>query len=184
VSEDRDALRAGDVDRDFVAERLRGALNEGRLTLTEYDDRLQEAYAARTYGDLKGLLSDLPTVTPASRSQVVPSGPVLPSESAGSAIPAPEGNLTVQWLAHEWGDWLKLAVLLTFIWFLAGHGYYWPAWAIGFTGLVKVGQTVNGLATGEPRKRYERQQRKAIEREQRKAEERANRTGDQQDRRD
>ena len=55
-------LRAADVDREFVAEQLRNALNEGRLTLTEYDDRLQEAYAARTYGDLKGLLSDLPDV--------------------------------------------------------------------------------------------------------------------------
>ncbi len=172
MSEDRDALRAGDVDREFVAEQLRNALNEGRLTLTEYDDRLQEAYAARTYGDLKGLLSDLPTVTPGSRSQVVPSRPVLPSESAVSAIPAPQGNLTAAWLAHEWGDWLKLSLLLTAIWLATGHGYFWPIWAIGFIGVVKIGQTVTGLASGEPRKRYERQQRKAIEREQRRAEER------------
>jgi hypothetical protein len=75
-------------------------------------------------------------------------------------------------------------VLLTVIWFLAGHGYYWPAWVIGFTGVIKVGQTATGLASGEPRKRYERQQRKAIEREQRRAEERANRGDERNDQRD
>jgi hypothetical protein len=182
VSEDRDALRAGDVDREYVAEQLRNALNEGRLTLTEYDDRLQEAYAARTYGDLKGLLSDLPTVAPAGRSQVVPARPMLPSESTSTQIPAPEGNLTVAYLAHEWGDWFKLSIILTGIWFLTGHGYFWPMWVIGFIGLAKIGQTVNGLATGEPRKRYERQQRKAIERERRRAEERARRHDGRSDR--
>jgi hypothetical protein len=184
VSEDRDARRAGDVDREFVAEQLRNALNEGRLTLTEYDDRLQEAYAARTYGDLKGLLSDLPTVTPASRSQVVPSRPVLPSESAVSAIPPPEGNLTVAYLADEWGDWLKLSAFLTFIWLISGHGYYWPVWVIGFFGIAKLGQTINGVAHGEPRKRYERRIRKSAEREQRRAAEREKRENERDDRHD
>jgi hypothetical protein len=41
-------LRAGDADRERVAERLRLALDEGRLNLHEYDERLQEAYAAKT----------------------------------------------------------------------------------------------------------------------------------------
>ena len=57
-------LRAGDADRERVAERLRTALDEGRLNLYEYDDRLREAYAAKTYGELDALLADLPGVTP------------------------------------------------------------------------------------------------------------------------
>ncbi len=184
VSEDRDALRAGDVDREFVAERLRNALNEGRLTLSEYDDRLQEAYAARTYGDLKGLLSDLPAVAAHERSQIVPSRPVLPSESAVSAIPPPPGNLTVAWLAHEWQDWVTLSLILSAIWFFTGHGYFWPIWVIGFVGVAKVAQTLSGLANGEPRKRYERQQQKAIEREAKREEERRKGDKDRGDRQD
>ena len=56
----RDEMRAADADRQAVADKLRAALDEGRLDLHEYDERLQRAYAAKTYGDLDGLLTDLP----------------------------------------------------------------------------------------------------------------------------
>ena len=49
-------------------ERLRGALDEGRLSLGEYDDRLKETYAARTYGDLDVILTDLPGLRPGRSS--------------------------------------------------------------------------------------------------------------------
>lgn len=171
MSEERDSLRAGDVDREFVAERLREALNEGRLTLTEYDDRLQETYAARTYGDLKNLLSDLPTVAPTAKSQIVPSSVPTPPSMTQPTQPPPHG-LTAQWLAKEWSDWLTLTVILSVIWLIAGGGYYWPIWVVGIIGALKLLQTINGLANGEPRKRYERQQRKEIERNERRAAER------------
>jgi hypothetical protein len=45
-------MRAADGDRKRVAEQLRSAHDEGRLTLTEYDERVQQAWAARTYGEL------------------------------------------------------------------------------------------------------------------------------------
>jgi hypothetical protein len=54
------ALRASDADRDAVAERLRGAAVEGRLEPDELEERLHAALRARTYGDLLGLLADLP----------------------------------------------------------------------------------------------------------------------------
>ena len=72
-------MRAGDADRQAVADKLRGALDEGRLDLHEYDERLQRAYAAKTYGDLNGLLDDLPDTVPASRSQVAPFTPNQPA---------------------------------------------------------------------------------------------------------
>jgi hypothetical protein len=174
VSDDRDALRAADVDRNFVAERLREALNAGRLDLTEYDERLQQAYAARTYGDLKSLLADLPAVTPPGHSQIVPTGPILPSMTP--ALPPPPHGVVTQWLAKEWGDWLTLSLILSAIWLVSGAGYFWPGWIIGIIGAIKLGQTINGLSTGAPRKSYERHQRKAVEREERRAEERDRRT--------
>jgi hypothetical protein len=60
-----DTARAGDADREAVAERLRMAAGEGRLDLEELDDRLGQAYGARTYGQLRALVADLP-VQPAS----------------------------------------------------------------------------------------------------------------------
>ncbi len=172
MAEDRDALRASDKDREIVADRLRDALNEGRLNLTEYDDRLRDAYAARTYGDLKGLLSDLPPVAPTSRSQVVPLSPLQPP----GVVPAqpPHGNVA-QWVFNQWSGWLGLAVILTAIWVISGaHGNYWPVWPLGIWGVFNLLSTINGLANGEPRKQFERHQRKQIEREARKAAEQDN----------
>jgi hypothetical protein len=57
-----DALRASDADRDATAARLGGALAVGRLTSTEYAERLDATYAARTMGELVPLTRDLPDV--------------------------------------------------------------------------------------------------------------------------
>jgi hypothetical protein len=54
------SLRASDADRDAVAERLRAAAVEGRLEPDELEQRLHVAFRARTYGELNGLLVDLP----------------------------------------------------------------------------------------------------------------------------
>ncbi|MFJ9774973.1 DUF1707 domain-containing protein [Kitasatospora sp. NPDC101157] len=51
--------RAGDADREAVAERLRIAAGEGRIDLGELEERLDRAYAARTYGELDVLVADL-----------------------------------------------------------------------------------------------------------------------------
>lgn len=57
---ERPDLRAADADRDRTAARLGGALAVGRLTSTEYAERLDAAYAARTLGELAPLTRDLP----------------------------------------------------------------------------------------------------------------------------
>jgi DUF1707 SHOCT-like domain len=56
----RSALRASDADRERVAERLRKAAGEGRLLTEELEQRLEASFAARTYGQLDAVLSDLP----------------------------------------------------------------------------------------------------------------------------
>lgn len=53
-------LRAGDADRERVAERLRDALAEGRLDMDEFQERLDVVYRAKTYGELEPVTRDLP----------------------------------------------------------------------------------------------------------------------------
>jgi hypothetical protein len=57
-------LRASDADRDTVAERLRQAAVDGRLEPDELEERLHLALRARTYGDLRRLVADLPAGRP------------------------------------------------------------------------------------------------------------------------
>ena len=53
-------IRASDADRDKVAERLREAMAEGRLSPVEHEERLDTLYKAKTIGELAPIVSDLP----------------------------------------------------------------------------------------------------------------------------
>ena len=53
-------LRASDDDRERAAESVRVAAAEGRIDLTELDERLTEVYTARTRADLERVNGDLP----------------------------------------------------------------------------------------------------------------------------
>jgi len=53
-------LRAAHADREAVAERLREAAGDGRIDLEELEERLERAFAAKTYGELDALVADLP----------------------------------------------------------------------------------------------------------------------------
>ncbi|GAA4903336.1 DUF1707 SHOCT-like domain-containing protein [Streptomonospora salina] len=55
-----DHIRASDADRDRVAERLREAAAEGRLTQAEHEERVDALYRAKTVGELAGITHDLP----------------------------------------------------------------------------------------------------------------------------
>ncbi len=54
-------LRASDADRERVAELLRDAYAEGRLTVDEHAERIEAVYNARTFGELEPLTRDLPS---------------------------------------------------------------------------------------------------------------------------
>jgi DUF1707 SHOCT-like domain len=166
----RDEMRAADADRQAVAERLRGALEEGRLDLHEYDERLQQAYAAKTYGELKGLLSDLPATVPQQ------SAPVAEASAKG---------VTRRWLAETWEGYFRTIGVVVAIWAVTcilsqDLIYFWPGWVAGPWGAFLVYRTITGVATGEPRtwaaeeeqkiadkqaKKLAKQERKALEAE-------------------
>jgi DUF1707 SHOCT-like domain/Cell wall-active antibiotics response LiaF, C-terminal len=63
-------VRASDAEREQAVVRLRDATAEGRLTLEEFSERVESAYAAKTNDELQRLVDDLPAVaaaTPRSR---------------------------------------------------------------------------------------------------------------------
>ena len=61
-----DRMRISDSDRDRVAAQLRDHYAEGRLTSEELDERVTATLNARTAGDLRRVMADLP-VTPAAQ---------------------------------------------------------------------------------------------------------------------
>jgi len=130
----RDEMRAGDSDRQAVADKLKQALDEGRLDLGEYDERLQRTYAAKTYGDLSGLLDDLPGIalsTPPATPPPAHAGPV-PQQAAPLPVTASRpGQLVRVWL----GGFGGIFVVSTVIWLVSslgtGHAlYFWPVWLL------------------------------------------------------
>ena len=120
-------MRAGDSDRTAVAEQLKAALDEGRLDLSEYDERIQRTYAAKTYADLDGLLTDLPGTVPVQRAQIQPSTPAgVPTPQKGA-----QGRQMAQWV----GPYAGVILVCTLIWLVtslsAGHlTYFWPVWML------------------------------------------------------
>src|SRR4051812_45546268 len=68
-------MRASDADRDRVADQLREALAEGRLSAEEHAERLEAVYEAKTYAELAPIVHDLP----ATGGVRLPEAPVPPS---------------------------------------------------------------------------------------------------------
>jgi hypothetical protein len=77
----RGSLRVSHEDRDQVAEALRVAAGDGRLTADELDERLERALTARTYDELAALVTDLP----AAGSALTPLPGPLTAVLAGGA---------------------------------------------------------------------------------------------------
>lgn len=93
-------LRASDADREQVAGILHEAVGEGRLTLTELDERLQATYAAKTLGDLVPITADLPV----GAHQAPPPQP-RPVPRIGGA-PGPTTSVAMMSGFVREGDWV------------------------------------------------------------------------------
>jgi hypothetical protein len=61
-------IRVSHADRDRIAEQLRVAAGDGRLTMEELDERLEKALNARTGSELALLVNDLPATGGAAAS--------------------------------------------------------------------------------------------------------------------
>lgn len=162
--EGRDGMRAADADRQAVAERLRVAVDEGRLDLHEYDERLQRAYAARTYGELDALVIDLPAPASPAASELATRPETVPSPAEGVRSSA-TSSVTARWLAEVWLPYLRVVAITVTVWAVTSALstdllYFWPVWVAGPWGGVLVVRTVAGLVSGEPRREAEQRERR------------------------
>jgi len=148
-----DQLRASDADRQRVADRLRTALDEGRLTLLEYDERLGAAYGALTYGELAEVTHDLPG--PASPPDLLPAASATASTPT-TRPPAPQPARpgvggTRAYLIQQGRGWLGGAVITNGIW-AATSGFDWHSYWPGIVLPIWAVAIVGGLISGNHRK--------------------------------
>lgn len=142
-------MRAADVDRQAVAERLRQAVDEGRLYLSEYDDRLGRAYAARTYGELAVLVSDLP-------GEPVPGGGLAPRQPAAAPVVASRWPRAA--VVHGFLGVLAVSVLAwTVVSVSAGRPLpFWPGAVVVGGGLALLVRNARAPRRGAQRQHRER----------------------------
>lgn len=123
-------MRASDHDRQEVVDRLRGAVQDGRLQMDEFVDRMGQAYQALTYGELAPLCADLPTA--GSKRQAAPPVPAasdcIPWRGVLASLPT---TLKVLWTI-----WLAIVSINVMVWGLVSvttaHLLYpWPLWVAG-----------------------------------------------------
>ena len=134
VGMDRDRMRAGDGDREAVARQLKSALDEGRLDIHEYDERLQRTYAAKTFADLAGLTDDLPGTVPLDRAALAPQPPpAAPAAGLGSGpaigeVSRPGGP---PWVASYAGVVLVCVIIWEISCLASGDWISpWPLWML------------------------------------------------------
>ena len=124
VRTDIEMMRAADTDRQKVADQLKSALDEGRLTLHEYDDRVRQAYASKTYQELLVLLTDLPRPGLSASEERARHD----AERRRAARRLPTAMLVL------WTIWASLAVVNLVVYALvavtAGDVYPWPVWML------------------------------------------------------
>jgi hypothetical protein len=128
-------MRVSDRERQAAADRLKGALEEGRLDFAEYDHRLGLAYGSTTYGDLDQLFADLPSAPPAPvavRAAAAPAAPAARRQPDALARGFAGLPIALKILWSIWGT--AMAINLT-VWTLVGVGngeltYFWPIWLL------------------------------------------------------
>ncbi|WP_024806484.1 DUF1707 domain-containing protein [Nocardia sp. BMG51109] len=133
--------RASDAERRQVVDLLARHLSEGRLDLTEYDERVARVYATVTRDDLRLVLSDLPEP---------------PDRRDGHADTATSSKRSARvpiWQRIEGTAWLGVGLLCVAIWGMVSIGvgeltYPWPIWVIGPWGAVLVFRVLTGWEAG------------------------------------
>ncbi len=106
--------RVSDADRERVAELLREAAGEGRLEIHELEERLEQAYAAKTYGDLEPVTMDLPGH--GAGREPGPRAPRMPHTRVGGT-PAGSTAIAVFGGSDRRGTWVVPAQFTAFAMF-------------------------------------------------------------------
>jgi hypothetical protein len=109
------ALRASDAERERVADILRAAAADGRLTLEEADERLAVVYAAKLRDELNPVTADLPA-----------SGWPMPGRTPEAQAAGRRG------LIGHIAVVIVITALLIVAWAASNAPFFWPIWPIAF----------------------------------------------------
>jgi hypothetical protein len=140
-------MRAGDGDRDRTITTLREAFAEGRLTSEEFQQRMEQAQVARTFGELDVLVTDLPAQAAAR----------VPATTSSAVSSTSDDDEDEHGLRNGWLSWLGVSVMVNVIWLgtwmTGGDGMpgYWPIWVMGPWGAGMLIATLNGLGKDSDR---------------------------------
>jgi hypothetical protein len=128
-------LRVSDAERQAVADQLSKHFADGRLDQAEFDERLSQAMSAKTYHDLDGLLTDLPSTEASGGAGLPPAGGRVTGRAAGSVpqrrvarplllIVAAIVVLSIAGHAAAWafGGWLWITVIVLVVVAFARRG--------------------------------------------------------------
>ena len=100
---DHHGYRISDADRERVAEVLRKAAGDGRLDIEELEERLESAYAAKTYGELVPITQDLPV---AGASHLMSVTEPVPSQAPVGGVPTTSNAIAIFGGAERKGAWV------------------------------------------------------------------------------
>lgn len=132
-------LRASDSDRQAVTDRLTKALDEGRLNLHEWDERVAKAYRSMTYSELALVCADLPDDRQSMPPQPGSAAAKRPIADQSSGV---VGNLPL-WVKILWLVWFTAVLINVVVWALvtmsSGHKVFWPMWVAGPPGAALFG---------------------------------------------
>jgi uncharacterized membrane protein len=107
-----DRMRVSDADRERVTARLREHFADGRLTSEELDERITAALNAKTFGDLRRVMADLP--------EPAPTGP-----EAADPPPWVPPQYAYRRRYHRGPRLLPVLLLLGFLFFIFPGGGFW-----------------------------------------------------------
>ncbi len=115
----RASLRASDADREQIVFALRQHHGDGRLTVSEFTERMNLAFEARTLGDLDVLTTDLP-----------PLPPPLPEEPRPDSVRVIRGRFYRHLISYTCVNGFMI-VLWVAASVAAGHAmFFWPIWTL------------------------------------------------------
>ncbi|MFC7590189.1 DUF1707 domain-containing protein [Nonomuraea antimicrobica] len=125
-------MRASDADRDRVAAILREHTAQGRITMDEFNERLEQLYQSKTYGELARLTSDLPDV-----------------DLRHLPVKATEKRDLHSGMRAAWGAWAVASGVNWVIWLIVSVTssdmvYPWPLWVMGPWGVILLMSTIFG----------------------------------------
>ena len=129
-------IRASDEDRGRIAAALGEHYAAGRLTLEEFQERLDKAYAATTLGELDDLMTDLPGRDlgrlPGAWLPSPRGNPPLPQRPLPGPVQGPVGRSSPALRAL-----VAISIGIFVIWLLSGaSGAPWLFWVALAVGLV------------------------------------------------